>query len=250
VKKKEVVRIYDEYGPIQVFDDGNKHFLMFGNNDEQGCILKSDPGHIQYEYVRAMLVPFLFTDVAPRCLLLGLGAGSLAHCLHSRKLAHTIDVVELRKSVIEIVYAQFQLPKTETIQVIHDDAGRYLSQPNSQPYDMIFSDIYNEQGMDLQQAQTRYISNCQANLSTDGWLVLNLWRDHKKLDLLSVLEELFDTILTVNIGNENWIVLATDASIDVNKKYLKLVLKTLNERLGFSMSKIAKNMTHFKNGEA
>ena len=45
---KEIKSIIDEYGLIQVFDDGNKRYLAFGFNDEQGCILKSQPQNLFY----------------------------------------------------------------------------------------------------------------------------------------------------------------------------------------------------------
>ena len=59
---KELYRYYDEYGPLQVFDDGNKRYLSFGDGDEQSCQLKSDPLQLQHDYSRAMLLVLLFVS--------------------------------------------------------------------------------------------------------------------------------------------------------------------------------------------
>ena len=40
---REIHRRYDEFGPLLVFDDGNKRFLSFGTADEQSCQLKKNP---------------------------------------------------------------------------------------------------------------------------------------------------------------------------------------------------------------
>jgi hypothetical protein len=80
VPGKEIHRTYDEHGPIQVFDDGTKRYLSFGEGDEQSCILKAQPEMLQHEYTRAMLLPTLFLE--PRsAILIGLGGGAVPNCL-------------------------------------------------------------------------------------------------------------------------------------------------------------------------
>ena len=51
---KEIHRVYDPDGPIQIFDDGVCRHLSFGTQDEQGCILKAKPSQLQYAYSKAM----------------------------------------------------------------------------------------------------------------------------------------------------------------------------------------------------
>ena len=54
VPGKEIFRSHDQYGQVQVYDNGNKRYLAFGSSDEQSCQLKTDPAQLQYEYSRAM----------------------------------------------------------------------------------------------------------------------------------------------------------------------------------------------------
>ncbi len=57
---KEISRSYDDYGPVIVMDDGNKRYMAFSENDEQSCLLKSEPYLLQHDYCRAMML-VLFT---------------------------------------------------------------------------------------------------------------------------------------------------------------------------------------------
>ena len=82
---RELHRRYDEFGPILVFDDGNKRYLSFGTADEQSCQLNSAPLQLQHEYARAMaavLVQFSDAALPTQITLLGTGGGTLAAALH------------------------------------------------------------------------------------------------------------------------------------------------------------------------
>jgi len=239
---KEIKRVYDEYGPIQVFDDGNKRYLAFGRDEQQGCILKSSPSLIQYSYVRAMLLSLLFDDTVRNCLVLGLGTGALANALFQQIPETRIDVVELRKLVIDIAYREFQLPRDHRLSVVQGDAGEVISVRFSQSYDLILSDIYDSTGMDEQQAQKGFIDNCMNNLTDSGWLVLNFWHDHKKTDLMPYLESLFSQIWVNTIDTGNWIVMATQNKNTLSNKQIKERAKVLSDRFGFSFVSVASGL--------
>ena len=40
---KSIFKTIDEYGPIEVFDDGAKRYLKFGNDHEQSLQIKATP---------------------------------------------------------------------------------------------------------------------------------------------------------------------------------------------------------------
>ena len=137
---REVFRAYDDYGPLLVFDDGNKRYLSFSELDEQSCQLKSNPIQLQHDYSQAMLLVLLFCQPGSM-LLLGLGGGTLVTTLHHIVAGLSITAVELRPKVVDVAYRYFQLPRSKRISVVIDDAGEFISQSEAKKVDVLFSDI-------------------------------------------------------------------------------------------------------------
>jgi len=238
---KEIIQLYDAYGPVQVFDNGNHRTLMFGSNDQQGCVVKAAPHHIQYDYVRAMLLVLLFRPESKRCLLLGLGSGSLATTLLHHYENLQVEAVELRHAVIQLAHSHFYLPKSPRLTIHQQDAGIFIG--DGEPvFDLIFSDIYLATGMDLQQATVKFIDDCQQCLAQDGWLILNFWQVHRRLDLIPLLNARFAQVWTNSIGNDNWVILASNQAQQLTKAETKIRLKALNKRFGFSFSRVARGL--------
>ena len=117
---------YDEFGPIEVYDDGEKRVMTFGGEEEQSSMLKAKPGQLQHEYTRAMMLVMLFRQ--PRdAIVLGLGGGSLVSCLHHCWPDIKIRAVELRPKVARVAYKYFQLPQHQNITLHTADGAEYLS---------------------------------------------------------------------------------------------------------------------------
>lgn len=233
---KEIFRSYDEIGPVQVLDDGNKRYLAFGSDDEQSCQLKAHPTQLQYEYTRAMLLALLFHPTAKRALLLGLGGGSLASCLHQHWPALSITAVELRRTVIDIAHRYFMLPRDERLEVLEADAGDYLRDHEPSNFDLIFSDIYGADGVDDLQLQERYLDQCLACLNRDGWLVLNCWREHRsQSDFIQTLQARFAEVRVCMTQSGNWIILCGRQLPKLSDKQLREQAKQLGAQLGFSL---------------
>lgn len=212
---RELHRRFDEYGAIQVFDDGNKRFLSFGTTDEQSCLLLSHPTQLQHEYNRAMmsvLCQFPLDDMPQQALIMGLGGGSLARALLALLPDITLDAVELRPAVTHIAHQYFELPRTPQLKVHHQDALSYLSKPaeRSSVYDLIFSDLYLADGLNEQQLDSDFIPRCKQHLSQRGWLVLNLWKEHRdNAALLAQLKAEFTTLMHTTTKDGNWTIWAS-----------------------------------------
>jgi len=241
---KEIKRVFDEHGIIQVFDDGNKRTLMFGQQDEQGCILKQSPELVQYDYIRAMLLVLLFKKSPVQVLVLGLGSGALVQSLFANTNTD-ITVVELRNEVIKIAQSHFELPRDKRLTIINDDAGKFIQQAPEAGSDIVFSDIYSSEGMDEQQGFDNYIDDCINQLSDDGWLVLNYWLDHKHSPVVDHIEYRFSQVWVNSIDGENWIVMATNSSDSLSELECLEVSRELAEKLGFSFSKSIKNLRRY-----
>ena len=228
----------DERGLIRVFDNGDARYLQFGNGDqsaEQSSYLYHQPLVPQHEYSRAMLLVLLWIE-PKRSLSLGLGAGLLNSCLHRHNKSLKQDIVELRQSVVDIAYNYFQLPRSKHINVHIDDASTFLQGDNIKKNDIIFSDIYDHNGLDESQLSESYISNCLRHLKPQGCLVLNCWQEHRNFKTLELLKQHFNHISSVATTDGNWVVFASNKRHDFVAKQLKQKVKQLGLNLGFPLA--------------
>ncbi|UZE96006.1 spermidine synthase [Alkalimarinus alittae] len=232
---KEIFRTYDDLGPIQVFDDGNKRYLGFGSGDEQSCIMKTEPQLLLHDYARSMMLVLLFHK-PKNVTFLGLGGGSLVSCMYHHFPLSTLKVVELRQEVVDTAYRFFQLPRDERLSVTVMDAGRYLRKAKRGTSDLIFCDLYGPEGLDEQQLEPAFIERCHDLLSDDGWLVLNCWQNHRgEAEGLRSLMDWFPETKVCSVPGGNWTILAGKRSNDLNDKKLEENAKALSEQLGFSL---------------
>jgi len=240
--KKSIYRITDEFGPLEVLDDGAKRYLTFGNEHEQSCQIKAQPHIPQHEYSRAITLCLLFIQ-PKRIGIMGLGGGTLAMTfLHACPEAE-VHAIELRQEVIRVAQKFFQLPKHETrLYLTHQDAFEYV-QSKQQSFDILIADLYHHHGIDEIQLQKQFIKNCSEQLSEDGWLVLNYWLDHDlNHEVLKQLDEDFSCVYACNSGGGNIILLA-------GKQYPKADVlsannvKPLAKKLGFSLNYYLKRLT-------
>ena len=238
---KEIFRTYDELGPIQVFDDGSKRFLSFGEGDEQSCILKAEPYLLQHEYTRAMLLPFLFSH--PRdAILVGLGGGALVNCLMHHFPDLHLRAIELRHAVVKVARKYFELPRLDRLNIIEQDIAEYLEEksPDEEKHaktDIFFSDIYDAEGMAPQYFEPWYIEACANMLSDTGWLVLNCWDEHRgEHDTLHALTENFEQVFTCTVSSGNWIILASKQMHELDEGKLKVAAKLQSKQLGYSVN--------------
>lgn len=244
--KKEIHRSYDEYGPIQVFDDGQKRFLAFGNDDQQSCQLIHEPYVLQHEYTRAILLVLLMAKQSPlNITVIGIGGGTLIstfmHLLPDAKLVG----VELRPQVLKIAHKYFQLEKSPRFTTHISDGLEYLKNsnslqaPNTQvtnaKTDILIADMYSEAGLDERQLTETFIQHAASRINQGGWLVLNYWLDHKmEPELADILYEYFDQVYMCESGGGNWVIFA--GKVDISKTIIDdSLLKPLSKQAGFSL---------------
>jgi len=233
---REIHRDHDAYGTIKVFDNGERRYLTFGTDTEQSCVLTRNAADLQYEYTRAMLLPLLFQPSAKRALILGLGAGSLACCLNQHCRQLKLTAVELRQAVIDTAYQYFQLPRGKRLQVLADNAEHFLQHSPNGQHHFIFSDLYGAEEVDNIQLQDNYIALCHQHLHSDGWLVLNCWRNHRSDgDLVDSLRHRFQHVFACNTQAGNWVLLASNMTSLPSRTQLKENAKNWAKTLGFAL---------------
>lgn len=245
---REIHRRYDEYGIIQVFDDGNKRYLSFGTADEQSCQLKARPNQPQHDYLRGMLAVLsqVSADVPiERIAIIGTGGGGIARALFEHTHSTQIDAVDLRAAVIQVALQYFELPRNPRLKTHINSAEHFLAKQvlsqqvlkEAEKYDLIFSDIYLADGLSAEQLQSDFISNSKMLLKDSGWLVLNLWKEHRAEALfIQTLKQHFSTIATSTTKDGNWLIWASPkANALLDKVDCRQRSKILSEGLGFNL---------------
>lgn len=235
---RELHRRYDEFGPILVFDDGNKRYLSFGTADEQSCQLNSAPLQLQHEYARAMaavLVQFSADALPTQISLLGTGGGTLAAALHHLLPQAQIQAVDLRTAVLQVAYQYFSLPRGPRLITHCCDAADFLRQADAASCGLLITDLYQAGGLDPLVLQADFLDACQRHLQPDGWLVLNLWKEHREqTDCLLQLKQRFATVLQTTTADGNWILWASRAAA-TDKKTAQTRSKALSPAAGFNL---------------
>ncbi len=232
---REIHRCFDEHGPITVLDDGNKRYLAFGEGDEQSCQLKSAPFQLQHDYTQAMLLVLLFKQ--PRSMiLLGVGGGTIVSALHQFLPDLHMHLVELRPKVLDVAYKYFQLPRGDRVTVSLEDASEFLESGEVAKADLLVSDLFSSEGLDLQQTQSWFIERCARLLNDDGWLVLNCWQIHKsEQEMLAALKEHFEDVRGCSTMDGNWVILAGKKADRSSAAQLKDRAKIWSKTLGYSL---------------
>ncbi len=236
---KEVSRIHDDYGPIQVFDDGDKRYLSFGSHCEQSCLIKSDPNLLIYEYTQAMMLPLLFRQ-PQHVTVMGLGGGSIVKFLYRNLVDVHITAIELRAAVIATAYQFFQLPQDNRIKMCQIEAGNYLRQSTSNSTDIIFSDMFDAFDIDPQQIEAEFMQECHRVLTDDGWLVVNYHlSDANQLRRVS---SGFAEVHFCRVSTGNLVMLAGKKSAGLDKVQLKERAAALSDDFGFSLTTYLRRM--------
>ena len=231
---QKIVRCYDKWGEITVTQCGDesgviKRVMQFGSALEQSSVLMEKPYYLIHEYTQIMMLGLAF-NTPQHVTLLGLGGGSLVHCISHYFPQTKLQVVELREMVIDVAYQYFDLKKSKNINIVCDDAFSYVEN-NEQKTDLILSDLYESEGMSDAQLQEKFISNCFELLTTEGILVLNF---HRLPEIDSVvikrITNLFSEVIVCDVFKGNWVLFCFKEPIKLNKKQQLSRVKLLADK--------------------
>lgn len=174
----EIYRSYDDLGMVRVLDDGHYRYLAFGDGGEQSCVRMAEPAALVHQYTQAMILGVCLTANPQYCVVIGVGAGSLITALQRFNPELSICGVEIRQLVVDVARSWFAFTPSEQVEFIYTDAASYLYQA-SRPTDLLFIDIFDDQGIDESLLDVEFIEDAYQSLSADGVLVINLWQDHR-----------------------------------------------------------------------
>lgn len=151
-------------------------YLHFGTEWVQGAMNIADPVQIEIEYVRQMMAWLLFLRASQSILQLGLGAGALTRFCHSKLPESRVTVVDASRRVIDTCHQWFRLPKAnERLEILHDDAARFIDQCPDKRYGVIQCDLYDADARGPVLDSLAFYLACRRTLTDPGVLVVNLF---------------------------------------------------------------------------
>lgn len=166
----------DEYGLIEVVEDGLARALHFGTAAKQSEMLLHDPTQLALGYTRAMSAALLLRPDPARVLLIGLGGGSLAKFLLHHLPRCEVDAVECREAVYRLARRHFRLDDDPRLTVYIDDGARFLAgRAGAGRYDLAAVDAFLDEGIAGSACSFDFLADCRRALTGRGVLAVNLW---------------------------------------------------------------------------
>lgn len=241
VPGKEIYRCSDEWGPIRVHEQLPYRYLAFGDGGEQSCVLYSNPAQLVHQYAQGMMLSLLLVQKPRSVMVLGLGAGCLVSALLSLPDVEQVTAVELRPKVFSVAKEWFGFSPDKRFKLVLDDAGEYL-QGNDGEFDLLFGDLYTDEGMEPLQVSPDFLADCYNQLHDDGVLALNLWDNGNGVghETLVSIHELFDGgcwICPVEEGNIVLIAFKGDAP-PLSERRMLARAKQRSQQLGFPLQRL------------
>lgn len=243
-KKKKIEEVEDAYGRICVEGKGSKRYLVFGEDAEQSAVCIRSPLRLEYEYSRAMLLGALCHPQPETALFLGLGAGALVRsCLDAIPSLFDVEIVELRAEVLRLAQKHMRFVEDERMTIRVGDALELLE--SAEKADLVFLDLYTEEGPSKGHMTWEYLARCQEKLSEGGWLIINQWalRDNKPVASM-LLQGLFEGhYWELPVAEGNVIVMVPDCTTqNLPVEQLRLRAAEVGKRQGYDMLPLLHNI--------
>jgi spermidine synthase len=143
--------------------------------------------------------PSMLPDVRPRrALLLGLGAGTIAHLLVRRFGAVPMVGVDDDAEVIAIGCAQFRLA-LPSLTIVEADAVDYVARC-TQRFDYVCVDVYRAAELDRRVLARPTLRRLKALAMSHGLVVFNLFRDGRTVRRHHRIQQIFRSVVSIPVG--------------------------------------------------
>lgn len=238
-----IYRTNDKWGEIMVIDRKECRVLAFDPIYEQSCIDLKNPHIPVHEYTRIMLLVLAFIN-PQHITILGLGGGSLLHCLNYLLPQCSLFSIELREKVYEIALNFFLIPTPNNINVSISDAKLAVRRCEDESTQIIFADMYQSYGMNPFQIQKKFIQQCYRILDNTGWLVVNYHQlPEFNTGFIQCLKLYFTEIYVCPTFSGNYILFASKSPVGPRNKQKAKVFE-LERQLGIKLTHLFKRITN------
>jgi spermidine synthase len=242
-----------QYSHLQVIDAGSTRTLTFVHDDGHRIVESryrvDAPDALDVAYTRVMFASYLFRREQERCLIVGLGGGSMVRFIRRFFPDVAIDVVEIDPLVVEVAARYFDVRPSERVRIITRDAHDFIEQ-TQQRYDVVYldaflaeSDATDSTGVPLKLRTLEFLGKVRQHLRPEGLVVSNI---HERPSTPGDIETLGTGFASSYVfpvpGTGNIIVVASTSARRVNPAELESRGRELDERAhyGFTFEGVAK----------
>jgi len=233
----------DEHGSVYVYETRNSRILSFDGKIYQSSMKLNNISGLHLIYTQAMMAGLLFLPQVKTATVMGLGAGSMVKNLLTSFPELDVHAVEYRKAVVKAAQKHFYLPYTPRLFIHVDDATHHIKHTDIKS-DIIFSDLFNADGLESNQVQSTYLRDCKDALTEQGVLVLNICNTSYQLRevLDQLLIEVFNNqLLRYDVDEGNTIIFAFKNDIPkMDRKALLTKAQDLHKQMNIPMEHYAK----------
>lgn len=160
-------------------------------------------------YINYFLIPYLINPEIKKILIIGLGTGKLVNDFSKLfKNLKKIDVIDIEENSLEIAKNYFGFVEPENFSFYLQDGIVFLKQ-NKSKYDLIVTDVANNDGIDGRFLTVEYLKEIKKSLKKNGIFVSNLcssaeFDNPKNKFLASILKKYSDVFKNVNLYKGNY----------------------------------------------
>lgn len=161
-------------------DDVDEGWLLEIGGVVQSNVDLTDPGRIQYEYLRriANVLDVCWSRAQPiRILHLGAGALTLPRYIQLRRPGSAQTVVELERELTSLAMSELPLPQGTNLTAITGDARAKLADQDPAHFDAIVLDIYTGSDTATHLTGEDFYRELLDRLSDQGVLLVNIGDD-------------------------------------------------------------------------
>ncbi len=154
----------------------------------------TDPDELPVAYTQTMMLGAIYPDSLRKCLMIGLGAGSMPTYLTRHIPELVVDNVELDPGVIAAAKKYFGIRETPRTRLIEND-GRVFVVRSQDTYDLILVDAFRGGYVPFHLLTKEFYTLLKQHLSPRGVVVFNVHSDTKLYEsTLVTLKSVFPTV--------------------------------------------------------
>jgi spermidine synthase len=179
-----LLHVRSAYSNLKVVDIGPRRTLLFvrDNGEEviESAIDLRAPDLLEIEYTRAMFVSYLFRPRQARCLIVGLGGGSMVRFLNRFFPETAVDAVEIDPVVVKLARDFFGVGAGPRTRIYTEDGFAFLGRAG-EAYDAIYMDAFlkpsaetDAEGAPRRLKTEQFLRSLHRRLVPEGMLVVNL----------------------------------------------------------------------------
>ena len=166
--------------PLVVSEERGVRHLHVGGEAIQSAMRLEDPFALELDYTRCMMAFLLFHPDPRRCLMIGLGGGSLAKFFHRRLPALRTHCVEYDERVIDTARALFHVPRDDARLVVEHGDGVEALAPEC--CDLLVVDGFEDENLPAALVSQAFFDAAWGALADTGVLVMNAMDDDRHFD--------------------------------------------------------------------